>query len=779
MGEDQGMCVLPMGLRGSFLWVFLVICPAAFVLGDDSGRHGKSRQGEVFDEGPRRAAVLLGPEKVGRVEFPVTSKTGECQRFFEQGLAQLHGFAYFEAERSFRQALLGDPDCAMALWGLGVANRFHAVRAREFLTKAVGLREKVSEKERRWLDLYAAYFAEKPAESNRRRALVKGLEGLVVDYPADVEPKVWLVLELWLNADHGIAIESRVAVDALLTEVFRQAPDHPGAHHLRIHLWNRQADARALGSAERCGQSGPGVAHLWHMPGHTYSALHRYADAAWHQEASARVDHAWMRDWWLMPDQIHNYAHNNDWLVETLGYLGRVREAVDLAKNMVELPRLAPRATVVGRSQPRDADSSNRMGTRRLIHLLVDFELWREGLELCESPYLPPQKNWVLEALRTRFRVLAHLALGSTAAADSALSELRAAVQNLSAERVEAAEDAERKAEEAGKSGDESVRGALDVLRSRKGELSEARAALTEAEAWCAMEKGDGAEADRLLGSVKNLPQSRRILFELRRGRPEEALKLLEKLPREGQFLPEALAVEVFWKNADQPAAQKALQNLRRTAADPDLPALKRLQPVLESAGFEPSALEDGSWREPAAGTHVRPGLEPLGPFRWSPPAAPPWQLPDGSGQVWGPERFEGRPLLLLFYLGSGCVHCIEQLNTFAPLSQAYEKAGIPIVAVSTDPPAELGKTLAKGKLPFPIVADPGQTVFRRYGAWDDFERQPLHGVFLLDAQRRIRWMDISASPFVEADWLLAEAERLLRFSVPARPPLRSGEGGN
>ena len=57
--------------------------------------------------------------------------------------------------------------------------------------------------------------------------------------------------------------------------------------------------------------------------------------------------------------------------------------------------------------------------------------------------------------------------------------------------------------------------------------------------------------------------------------------------------------------------------------------------------------------------------------------------------------------------------------------------------------------------------------------------RQPLHGVFLLDAQRRIRWMDISASPFVEADWLLAEAERLLRFPVPVRPPLRSGEGGN
>jgi peroxiredoxin len=779
MGEDVGMCFLPMGLRGAILGAFLVICAAAFVRGDDSGRHGKSRQGEVFDEGPRRAAVLLGPEKVGRVEFAVTAKTVESRRFFEQGVAQLHGFAYFEAERSFREALRGDSECAMALWGLGVANRFHPVRAREFLAKAVGLPKKVSEKEKRWLDIYAAYFAEKPAESDRRRALVKGLEGLVVDYPADVEPKVWLVLELWLNADHGIAMESRVAVDALLAEVLRQAPDHPGAHHLRIHLWNRHADERALGSAERCGQSGSGVAHLWHMPGHTYSALHRYADAAWHQEASARVDHAWMKDWWLMPDQIHNYAHNNDWLVETLGYLGRVREAVDLAKNMVELPRLAPRVTVVGRSRPRDADSSNRMGTRRLIELLVDFELWQEGLELCETPYLPPQKNHMLESLRCRFRVLAHLALGSTTAGESALGELRAAVQNLRAERLEAAEDAERKAEEAGKSGAESANGALDVLHSRKGELAEARDALAEAEAWWAMEKGNSSAADRWIGEIKKLPQSRRILFELKRGRPAEALKLLEKLTRNGQFLPETLAVEVLWKNGDQPAAQKAFHALRSTVADAEIPALKRLQPVLEGAGFESGAFHDGSWRRPAADTLTRPSLEKLGPFRWSPVDAPPWQLPDGSGQVWGPERFDGQPLLLIFYLGGGCVHCVEQLNTFAPLAESYSKAGIPIVAVSTDSPADLRKTQEKGGLPFPIVADPGQTVFRRYGAWDDFEQQPLHGVFLLDARRQIRWMDISASPFVEADWLLAEAQRLLRFPVPGRSSVRAGEGGN
>jgi peroxiredoxin len=158
---------------------------------------------------------------------------------------------------------------------------------------------------------------------------------------------------------------------------------------------------------------------------------------------------------------------------------------------------------------------------------------------------------------------------------------------------------------------------------------------------------------------------------------------------------------------------------------------------------------------------------------------APVWQLPDATGQVWGLEKYEGQPVLLIFYLGSGCIHCIEQLNTFAPMTQAYAEAGIPIVAVSTDSPADLAKNLAKGGFPFPIVADPGQTVFRRHGAWDDFEHQPLHGVFLLDPQRRIRWQDISASPFVEAEWLLAEAKRLLRFPLLKAPePVEAARAG-
>ena len=81
---------------------------------------GHSSHGEAFNEGPRRAAYLMGT--TGNVSFAITSKHAQSQAFFNQGLGQLHGFWYFEAERSFRQICALDHSCAMAYWGMALAN---------------------------------------------------------------------------------------------------------------------------------------------------------------------------------------------------------------------------------------------------------------------------------------------------------------------------------------------------------------------------------------------------------------------------------------------------------------------------------------------------------------------------------------------------------------------------------------------------------------------------------------------------------------------------------
>ncbi len=42
-----------------------------------------------------------------------------------------------------------------------------------------------------------------------------------------------------------------------------------------------------------------------------------------------------------------------------------------------------------------------------------------------------------------------------------------------------------------------------------------------------------------------------------------------------------------------------------------------------------------------------------------------------------------------------------------------------------------------------------------------------MHGTYLIDSQRRIRWQDIGSEPFTDAGFLLQEAKRLLSLPQP------------
>ncbi len=86
------------------------------------------------------------------------------------------------------------------------------------------------------------------------------------------------------------------------------------------------------------------------------------------------------------------------------------------------------------------------------------------------------------------------------------------------------------------------------------------------------------------------------------------------------------------------------------------------------------------------------------------------------------------------------------------------------LIAISSDGQKDLTESSKNydGGFPFPLVADPSLTVFKNYRAYDDFEQQPLHGTFLIDEGGRVLWHDISYEPFMEPDFLLKEAKRLL-----------------
>ena len=725
---------------------------------DEAKAPGHSLHGEAFNEGPRQAAVLL--PGTGDVRFPVTTKNELAQKFFTQGVGQLHGFWYFEAERSFRQAAALDAECALAYWGMAMANVNNQKRAADFTKVAAAKKGSASRREQVWIDAWGTYFSDaKKEQGERRSALVKAMEEIIYEFPEDLEAKAFLVYQLWDNSQHGSPLPSRLAVDALAQQVLAASPAHP-LHHYLIHLWNvGESDKRALAAAARCGQAAPAIAHMWHMSGHTYSKLRRYADAAWQQEASARVDHAHMAAARIMPEQIHNYAHNNDWLVKTLASVGRAEDAVDLAKNMIELPRLD-----AGRSQ------AYNLGRERLVETLVRFEKWDALTALEGSMYLAPDAKPELEAKRLAALGVAWFSLGKATEGERELKALEALQAKVRADRYAAADAAEAKAKTDKKSADETAKVMADALKGFEYAVSTTAAALAEVKIYQALADARPDTIKPLLAAARDIPAERRARIHLAIGEKDEAVKQAQQASDAdpAQVQPLANLAGLLWRAEKKDEARAAFEKLRKLSAplDIELPAFAQLAPLAEDLKLPKD------WRIPAtaaADLGARPDLAALGPFRWQPYAAPSWSLPDSAGQPHALAGYTGKPVLVVFYLGSGCVHCLEQLNIFAPLTKEYADAGIQIIAVSTNSAASLHQTFEQAKdkagFPFPIVADASLDTFKSYRAFDDFERIPLHGTFLIDGTGAVRWQNIGHQPFRDGAWLLTESKRLL--SIP------------
>jgi len=60
-------------------------------------------------------------EGLGSYARKITTDSPEAQRYFNQGLAFLHGFNHGAAIASLQEAARLDPKCAMAHWGIALA----------------------------------------------------------------------------------------------------------------------------------------------------------------------------------------------------------------------------------------------------------------------------------------------------------------------------------------------------------------------------------------------------------------------------------------------------------------------------------------------------------------------------------------------------------------------------------------------------------------------------------------------------------------------------------
>jgi peroxiredoxin len=465
----------------------------------------------------------------------------------------------------------------------------------------------------------------------------------------------------------------------------------------------------------------------------------------------------------LMPEQIHNYAHNNDWLVENLGYIGRVSDAIDLAKNMIELPRIGPRTATGG----KPSHGGFKMGRDRLTAALIAWERWDELLALDGGAYMPPLDDTNEEAERLRLTGTAAFLTGNKALGEAKTDAIRTWLENVKAERAKKSAEAEAAAKKANKPEDKMAKAMTDAQAPFKAKMEPFEKAIAELEFFRALAEGRTDDARKQIGTVNGAGKVRLSRLNDLAGDSAKAAQIAREAVKEGngQVLPLANLADILWRKGDKKDALDTFQKLRPLCAQADLdqPVFQRLRVVADELKLPADWRPKLDW--PAA-SGQRPDIASLGPFRWHPYAAPDWSLPDQTGEMRRFSESKGKPTLMIFYLGSGCSHCIEQLNAFGPMTKEFADAGINLLAVSTEKADELFKTYALAKaadgFPFPILADASLATFKAYRAYDDFETMPLHGTFLIDADGLVRWQDISYQPFTNAKWLLAESKRLL-----------------
>lgn len=734
---------------------------------------GHSTHGEAFNEGPRQSAYLMGG--TGNIHFPVTTDSKEAQAFIEQGVGQLHGFWYLEAERSFRQAAALDEDCAMAYWGAAMAAYSKRPRSQGFIKEAVSRIDSVSEREKLYIQALEKYFSDKEKDKKKRaQNYLKDLESIVIKYPDDLEAKAFVAHRIWHNAREGTPISSYVSLNSLIEDILVVEPLHP-AHHYMIHLWDYRHPENAVQAAARCGVSGPSIAHMWHMPGHIYSRLKRYEDAVYQQEASARVDHAHMMRDRVMPDEINNFAHNNEWLIRNLSFVGRARDAMELAVNMTQLPRHPKYNTL------KKSGGSASYGRRRLLQILREYQLYDEAIELCQSSVLAVKSN-PLEQLKT-LRLLgcsaamvgrqdllaqAKFELGELIeGAESEKADLEKQISKLNAS-LDREADAPPRPED--KKFDEKkaklhLKQAKDKASKNKQKLDRLKKSQLAIDGYELVAKEDYAEGLKKLEAATGEDVSWLGELQFLAGESEKGLeKIAEQVKRRpSEVIPLARLAYLQFQNGDNELSQDSLEKLRNTSGSMDLDMLlfNRLAPVSMELGIGKRWMKEIG---PAADIGFRPPLESLGPFRWSPSPAPQWSLTDSENQTIGSDDFIGQPYIAIFYLGHGCLHCAEQLQAFGPRVADFEKNGIKMIAISTDDQNGLLKSIedAGTGSPIRLASDAEHEIFRKFRAFDDFENQPLHGTFLIDGMGKIRWQDISYQPFMDHQFLLAESERLL-----------------
>ncbi len=253
----------------------------------------------------KKAPLFSG---LGRINFYISTKNSEAQKYFNQGLMLSFGFNHAEAGRSFFEAARQDSTCAMCWWGFAFVlgpnynagmEKDNFKRAYDAVQKAKSYSSSCTTKEK---DLINALTYRYSSDTSIARSVLdssyaSAMRKVYKKHPDDVNvaslfAESLMDLHPWnLYKKDGAIQPWTPEILAVLQKCLQTEPHHVGANHFYIHATEMSQHAEiALASADLLRDLVPGAGHLIHMPSHTYIRIGRYHDGVVANQKAVLVD---------------------------------------------------------------------------------------------------------------------------------------------------------------------------------------------------------------------------------------------------------------------------------------------------------------------------------------------------------------------------------------------------------------------------------------------------------------------------------------------------------
>jgi tetratricopeptide (TPR) repeat protein len=345
---------------------------------------------------------------LGDFHRPVSTRSKAAQIWFDRGLIWCYAFNHEEAAQCFERAIVNDPDCPMAYWGIAYAigpyynkpwDFFDEIelnatleRARGALADAqqrVGRAESVEKALIDALQVRYAPNAEGEDFSRWSQDYASAMSSVYQEFPDDLDVATlyaealmnltpWKMWDLRTGnpAPDARTLDAKQVLDTAMN--LEGGSRHPGLLHLYIHLMEMSsAPEAALPAADKLRGLIPDAGHLQHMPSHIDILCGDYPRAVISNSDAIRADERFLGREGPVNFYSLYRSHNLHFLIYSAMFAGQMKPALQAVEKLDEnLPE-----TLLRVESPPMADWLESFISVR-IHVLIRFGRWQDILAL-------------------------------------------------------------------------------------------------------------------------------------------------------------------------------------------------------------------------------------------------------------------------------------------------------------------------------------------------------------------------------------------------------------